>query len=779
MAARSSSCVRGCCKSDSIPLDVPATDIKIQELLSEGAESTVYRAIWNGAAVAAKKPRLQTAEDIARFHKELSLQCGLNHPQISTLLAARAYPPDYYLLYELCDNGSLAEALHERGWRPNWASFIKIAIDVTSGLEYLHAQGIVHRDLKPSNILLDADHRARITDYGLAVAESSLQQATAANWSAKAKGKPTGGFHKEHMVGTLQYMAPEVLFRQVATAKSDIYSLAITLNEMCTGTVPFSDCFTDAQCHTILEMNFSQQDLSTAITTKGLRPVLPPPSRVPARLRSLLQACWSSDPFDRPSASQLLESLATIQDAAAASLAESPLVTSLAAGEDPVAVAAASDGLGPELDAIPGRKRMRRGSLSDDWGVAARQLSGGCPLNTTAPVVHGPGTTALLVQGAGAGGTLGMMESEPAPLSPWVADVKGSSGATPSSSVSAESTVPGGAGSGSREPRGLGGVMQGDRVDSGGDWGGAVVGDAGATEGDGWQGPLVNGGVFENIGRRDHMEDRHVFMEGFGGYEDAHLLAVFDGHRGFEASEFAANALPGVLHHELSLGGHEDLAACLKRAFLTVDSHFSQELDVRRSRGPGKATAGSIEAGRVRAYGPNSQGWHPGCTALAALFVRRRLLVANAGDCRAVLCREGKMVQLTRDHTAADPAERQRVTDAGGLVEIRQDTWRVGAAALQVTRSIGDSDLKPAVTAEPEVTTVDLRPEDEFLVLASDGMWDVLSNEDVLEFIRVTVKDPVLCAKRLATEACLRGSTDNITVIVAFLQPVSTFERIY
>lgn len=76
----------------------------------------------------------------------------------------------------------------------------------------------------------------------------------------------------------------------------------------------------------------------------------------------------------------------------------------------------------------------------------------------------------------------------------------------------------------------------------------------------------------------------------------------------------------------------------------------------------------------------------PGCTALVAVVWGGRLLVANAGDCRAVLCRGGDAVQLTRDHCTADETERQRVIDAGGKVAWRVDSWRVGEAAIQVSR---------------------------------------------------------------------------------------------
>lgn len=143
------------------------------------------------------------------------------------------------------------------------------------------------------------------------------------------------------------------------------------------------------------------------------------------------------------------------------------------------------------------------------------------------------------------------------------------------------------------------------------------------------------------------------------------------------------------------------------------------------------------------------------------------------------MCRAGHAIALSKDHVASGLQERERIVKAGGEVKWRIDTWRVGAAALQVTRSIGDDDLKPAVTAEPEIIETCLSSDDEYLVMASDGLWDTISNEEVVSIIRDTVKEPNMCSKRLATEAAQRGSKDNITVIVVFLRTVTTAERIY
>lgn len=95
-------------------------------------------------------------------------------------------------------------------------------------------------------------------------------------------------------------------------------------------------------------------------------------------------------------------------------------------------------------------------------------------------------------------------------------------------------------------------------------------------------------------------------------------------------------------------------------------------------------------------------------------------------------------------------------------------------------RSLGDADLKGCgVTAEPEIVEVQLTPEDEFVVLGSDGLWDKVSNQEVVDLVHDTVKQPAMCAQRLVTEALARGGEDNVAVVVAFLRPVETTERIY
>lgn len=139
--------------------------------------------------------------------------------------------------------------------------------------------------------------------------------------------------------------------------------------------------------------------------------------------------------------------------------------------------------------------------------------------------------------------------------------------------------------------------------------------------------------------------------------------------------------------------------------------------------------------------------------------LRRVLYTANAGDARAVLCRGGKAVRLTYDHKGSDKQEAKRILDAGGLVI----SGRVNGI-LAVTRSLGDSSMKDFVVGAPYTTETELGDDDEFLILACDGVWDVTSDQEAVDMVR-NVTDPQQASSILVQHA-LKESTDNITAIV-------------
>lgn len=90
------------------------------------------------------------------------------------------------------------------GWRPSWRAIIDVTLDVASALACVHSAGMVHRDVKPGNVLFDAEGRAFVADFGISEMAAELT-------GSRVRDAPSGGFHKDRIVGTLQYLAPEVL----------------------------------------------------------------------------------------------------------------------------------------------------------------------------------------------------------------------------------------------------------------------------------------------------------------------------------------------------------------------------------------------------------------------------------------------------------------------------------------------------------------------------------------------------------------------------------------
>lgn len=152
-----------------------------------------------------------------------------------------------------------------------------------------------------------------------------------------------------------------------------------------------------------------------------------------------------------------------------------------------------------------------------------------------------------------------------------------------------------------------------------------------------------------------------------------------------------------------------------------------------------------------------------GCTATTAVILGQRLVVGHVGDSRAVLGISGKTIELTQDHKPNRPDERQRIEDVGGTV-VHAGTWRVGGV-LAVSRSFGNRMLKQYIVAHPELREDTLGPDAKCLVVATDGVWDVVENEEAVELVsRYT--DAEAAAKALAALAYDRGSYDNISCVV-------------
>lgn len=157
-----------------------------------------------------------------------------------------------------------------------------------------------------------------------------------------------------------------------------------------------------------------------------------------------------------------------------------------------------------------------------------------------------------------------------------------------------------------------------------------------------------------------------------------------------------------------------------------------------------------------------------GTTALIAVMHHTKLIVANVGDSRGVMCDyKGNAIPLSFDHKPQQVREQKRIADAGGFISFK-GVWRV-AGILATSRALGDYPLKEKnlVIAEPDILSFDLidhRPM--FLILATDGLWDTFTNEEAVAFIRDRLDEPHFGAKSITLQSYNRGSVDNITVLI-------------
>ncbi|XP_062228949.1 probable protein phosphatase 2C 56 [Phragmites australis] len=238
-------------------------------------------------------------------------------------------------------------------------------------------------------------------------------------------------------------------------------------------------------------------------------------------------------------------------------------------------------------------------------------------------------------------------------------------------------------------------------------------------------------------GRRSTMEDCYdIKLTEIDG-QPVNLFGVFDGHGGNLAAEYLKeNLFKDLMKHPAFL---TDTKLAISRTFLETDKDILETISI---------------SGLFR---------DDGSTALAAILIGERLYVANVGDSRAVASKSGKAIPLSKDHKPNRKDERKRIEDAGGVV-IRDDTWRVGGI-LAMSRAFGNRLLKQYVKADPDIQEQEVNSDLKYLILATDGLWDVVRNEEAISLLKAE-DGPQAAAVKLTEIAYSRQSTDNITCIV-------------
>ncbi|NBB19713.1 protein kinase [Runella sp. CRIBMP] len=198
----------------------------IEELLGEGGMGTVYRAtdtfLRRPVAIKMLHPHLlRDATFMERFRNEAVLSAQLNHPNVATLYNFLQVRSDNVMVMELVDGMTLERLVSKQGKLP-LETAIRIVIQALDGLQHAHYKGILHRDIKPANLMLTREGTVKLMDFGIARMVGS-QRLT----------------RVDRVVGTLEYMAPELLNGAEPSVQSDLYAVGVLLYELLTGKLPF------------------------------------------------------------------------------------------------------------------------------------------------------------------------------------------------------------------------------------------------------------------------------------------------------------------------------------------------------------------------------------------------------------------------------------------------------------------------------------------------------------------------------------------------------------
>lgn len=256
-------------------------------------------------------------------------------------------------------------------------------------------------------------------------------------------------------------------------------------------------------------------------------------------------------------------------------------------------------------------------------------------------------------------------------------------------------------------------------------------------------------------GRRYNNEDKHnVFVN--SDMKNKQLLpinffGVYDGHGGKFVSSFLSENL-----HKYFINAKPENFPFGKKYICNVFDNIQNTLKNKHK----------------------SEARQCGSTCLALIHYvaesQNYINIINVGDSRCILCRDNLAIPLTKDHKPNWPEEKRRIGLAGGSVYFDGSDYRI--KDLSVSRAVGDIDAEPYVISKPEVYKYKIEKNDKFIVMGCDGLYDCLSNQDIIDYIlnefydenMIRINKQINIAKKLGEYAIQNGTTDNVTAVIIF-----------
>lgn len=254
---------------------------------------------------------------------------------------------------------------------------------------------------------------------------------------------------------------------------------------------------------------------------------------------------------------------------------------------------------------------------------------------------------------------------------------------------------------------------------------------------------------YQNKSFCDYMEDKVYLCDKFSGSKNLGLFILCDGHGGDEASSFVVDNLPKIIESEIrSIGCLKDLSvikSAFTNSFLKIDKLINNYI--------WKLTSGST------------------CSIIFIMKFNQKVIIisANIGDSSIIYVNTNskEVKELSIDHKISNSNELNRINSIGGKIENERLSGK-----LAITRSFGDDDCKKdGLSIDPYVNSIELNNEtllDSYIILASDGIWDVMMFSDILKYaneVRDLDDSSKILSERIVKEAIIKGTSDNISVV--------------